>query len=127
LSNLNLTNPDDTFQWTNPKKLAEPNFNKLLNSYFGKISFWIDIKDNSGNVTSTEEISLIEIGFEPIDLLYTEISDLGHRINYYAKSRGFDNYEIRYEPKDSTSDQGEKRTLVGVQFMIKSLREMVAQ
>ena len=127
LSNLNLTNPDDTFQWTNPKKLAEPNFNKLLNSYFGTISFWIDIKDNSGNVTSTEEISLIEIGFEPIDLLYTEISDLGHRINYYAKSRGFDNYEIRYEPKDSTSDQGEKRTLVDVQFMIKSLREMVAQ
>ena len=126
ISNLELTDPNNTLHWTNPKKLSEPNFNKLLNSYFGTISFWIDIKDDSGNVTSTEEISLIDIGFEPIDLLYTEISEINHRINYHAKSRGFDNYEIRYEKKDSTSDQSEKRTLVDVQFMIKSLREMVA-
>jgi len=127
LSILELTNPDDTPQWTNPKKLGEPNFNKLLNSYFGTISFWIDVKDSSGNVIATEDIGLIEIGFEPIDLLYTELSDLDNRIHYYAKNRGFDNYHIRYERKNSTSDQSEQRTLVDVQFMLKALREMVAQ
>ena len=127
MSNLDLANPNDTIQWTNPKKLADPNFNELLNSYFGTILFWIDIKDSSGNVTATEEISLAEIGIEPIDLIYTEISDLHNKIDYYAKSRGFDNYDIRYERKDSTSDQSEKSTLVDVQFMIKALREIVAQ
>ena len=64
---------------------------------------------------------------EAIDLLYIENSELDKRLNYFAKSKGFNNYDIRYERKDSTSEQIEKRSLVDMQFLIKALREMMAQ
>ena len=125
--NLRLRGLDDTVPWTNPRKLAEPNINKLVKSYIGAVSFWIDLKDVSGNVTSTEELGLTELGLEAIDLLYIENSELDKRLNHFAKSKGFNNYDIRYERKDSTSEQVEKRSLVDMQFLIKALREMMAQ
>ncbi len=127
LENLKLQGTDDTIPWTNPRKLAEPNINKLIKTYIGNISFWIDLKDESGNVTSTEELGLTELGLEAIDLLYIENSELDARLHYYAKSRGFNNYDIRYEQKDSTPEQIEKRSLVDLQFLINALRQIMAQ
>ena len=49
------------------------------------ISFWLDFKDVSGNVTSTEELGLTDLRLEAIDLLYIENSELEARLNYYGK------------------------------------------
>ena len=129
LENLRLKDVHDSVPWESPRKIAEPNFSKLIELYIGEISFWIDLKDVSGNVTSTEELGLTELELEAIDLLYIKNSELEARLNYYSKKRGFTNYDIRYEQEGSSSspEQIEKRSLRDLQFLIKALHEMMAQ
>jgi CHRD domain len=127
LENLILRDTDDTVSWINPRKLVEPNLDKIIKSSIGAISFWIDLKDTSGNIISTEELGLGDLGLEAIDLIYIENSELDSRLNFYAKSRGFINYTIRYEREDSTPENIEKKSLTDLQFMINALRELVAQ
>jgi len=132
LKNLKLqgtdnNNNNNNVLWISPRRIAEPNINNLMKTYIGSISFWIDIKDDTGNVTSTEELGLTELGLEAIDLLYIENSELDARLHYFAKSRGFNNYDIRYAQNDSTPEQIEKRSLADLQFLIKALRQMMTQ
>ncbi len=127
LENLILRGTDNNIPWTSPRKLAEPNVNDLLKTYIGDVSFWIDFKDESGTVTTTKELSLKELDLEAIDLLYIENSELDARLHYFAKSRGFTNYYIRYEQKDLAPEQIEKRSLVDLQFLIKALRQTMIQ
>ena len=124
---LNLQDVKDSVPWTSPKKLAEPNFNKLVTSYLGDIRFWVDLRDTSGIVTSSEELGLNELGLEAIDLLYIENSELELRLNFYAKNRGFSNYSIRYEQEESSPAAIEKKSLRDLQLMIKALRGMLVQ
>jgi hypothetical protein len=127
LMDLSLKDINDSVPWESPRKLAEPNLSKLIKSYIGEISFWIDLRDESGNVSSTEEIGLTDLGLEAIDLLYIENSELEARLNYYGKRNGFINYIIRYEQEDSSSEQIERRSLRDLQFLINSLRGLMAQ
>ena len=127
LKNLRLRGIDDTIPWVNPRKLVEPNLDKIVKSSIGAISFWIDLKDISDNVTSTEELGLTDLGLDPIDLIYIENSELDARLNFYAKSKGFINYDIRYERNDSTPEQIERKSLTDLQFLINALRELVVQ
>ena len=128
LGTLRLQNIHDSAPLASPRKLAEPNLNKLIKSYIGGISFWLDLKDASGNVTSTEELGLTELGLEAIDLLYIGNSELEERINYYGKSRGFTNFDIRYEQEEEPSaEQMEKRSFRDLQFLIKAMRGLMTQ
>ena len=124
---LTLQEVHGNISWTSPRKLAEPNLNDLVKSYIGGTSFWLDVKDVSGNVTSTEKLGLSELGLEAIDLLYVENSEIESRLNYYAKSRGFNNYDIRFDDKKSPSEEIETISFTDVQFLIKNMRSLVAQ
>ena len=128
---LTLQDIHNIVPWVNPRQVAEPNFSKLLKSYMDEISFWLDLKDETGNITTTEEIGLIELGLETIDLLYIENSELEARLNYYGKMRGFSNFHIRYEREDPSpsfpTEEIERKSLSDVQFLIKALQGMVTQ
>ena len=127
LENLRLEDLNDSVPWESPRKLVEPNLSKLIESYIGEVSFWIDLKDESGTVTSTEELGLPDLGLEAIDLLYIDNPELEARLNYYGKRKGFTNYDIRYEQEDSSSEQIQKISLRDLEFLIKALRGLMFQ
>ena len=127
METLSLQDLHDNIPWTSPRKLAEPNFSKFIHTYLGDISFWLDLKDTSGNVISTEELGLSELGLEAIDLLYIENSEIEARINHYGQMKGIANFEIRYEQAEFSAEQLEKRSYGDLQFLMKSMRGLMAQ
>ena len=74
----------------------------------GKFNFGLNLKDASGNVTSSEELGLNELGLEAIDLLYIENSELEVRLNFYARSRGFSNYAFVMSRKNQVRGNRKK-------------------
>ena len=112
--------------WDNPRKVAEPNLNKLLETYYGDISFWVDVKDGTGNIVSEEEVKLQDFGLEVIDLLYMQDSELKIRLHYYGKTK-YPNksFDIRFDKK--TPSDTNKKSLPELKFLIRSLQEMVGQ
>ena len=111
MGNLNLQDLHEIIPWTSPRKLAEPNFSNLINTFIGDISFWLDVKDTSGNVILIEEVGLSELELDAIDLLYIESSEIEARINHYGQIKGLTNFEIRYEQAEFSAEQLEKKII----------------
>lgn len=134
LETLILRNIDDeNAPESNPRKVAEPNFGQLCESYIGDVSFWLEIKDETDNIISTEKLGLDELDLEALDLLYIQNSELEMRLKYYGKKRGHDKFDIRYEKsqpiedEEEDDDATETKSFSDLEFLIKSLQETIAQ
>jgi len=143
LSELNLLdiNDDSTIlPWKNPNMIAEPNLNKILKSYYGNILFWINLKDDKGNtILPSVEVTLSDLGLEPIDLLYIKETELKARLKYYGKTSNLldsnNNSPLVYycdvenfdkKPAEE-NDNLDKKSLTELRFMIKSLQNLIGQ
>ena len=130
LASLNLLDIDiDSKTWQNPRKIAEPNLNKILESYYEDILFWIDLKDDNGNITlSSLEVTLSDLELEPIDLLYIQEEELKRRLKYYGKTRSFECNVDNYNKKPSKDkDDINKKSFSELQLLIRSLQEIIGQ
>jgi hypothetical protein len=128
LENLTLRNIDENVSELNPRKIAEPNFAQLCDSYLGNVIFWLDVKDENDNIVSTEEVGLKALSLEALDLLYIQNSELEMRLKYYGKKRGYNKFDIRYEKSSSLEGEIlETKSFSDLHFLIKSLQETVSQ
>jgi hypothetical protein len=112
--------------WTNPRKAAEPNLNQILESYYGDIIFWIDLKDIEGNTVFVDkEVKLSDLELEPMDLLYIEEAELKARLMYFGKAIAFDCNIDNYNLKPAKYENDiTKKSLSEMQFLIRSLQEI---
>jgi hypothetical protein len=131
LQTLTFRNIEDTAPETNPRKVAEPIFGKLCESHMADVSFWLDVRDESGNIVSTERVGLAELELAALDLLYIQNSELETRLKYYGKTRGYAKFDIRYEKPTSIEEDDNNNTqtksFTDLQFLIKALQETIAQ
>ena len=145
LNELNLRDINDNSSTTtttsltmNPNVIAEPNLNKILKSFYGDILFWIDLKDNKGNIIlPSVEVTLPALGLEPIDLLYIKEVELKARLKYYGKTSNLltnDNSVVYYCDVDNfdkkpSSESGDidKKSFSELQFLVSSLQNMMGQ
>jgi hypothetical protein len=132
---------------TTPRIIGEPNLNRILESYYGDVKFFIDVKSEDGATTSEHLLGLSDIGIGAIDLLYAPripveedkpdkergyyiYPDLERRLEYYAKERWKNNFaRIRYKrtaPIEDDPDQDIK-SLSDIKFLLEPLRIMIAQ
>jgi hypothetical protein len=130
LETLILRNIDENTPESNPRKVAEPNFGKLCESYIGDVSFWLDVKDKTDNIVSTEKLGLDDLQLQALDLLYIQNSELEMRLKYCGKKRGHNKFDIRYEKSSSIEDDEETtetKSFSDLQFLIKALQETIVQ
>jgi hypothetical protein len=126
LENLTLRDVHEDIPWENPRQLAEPQLGKLLESYIGEVSLWIDVKDESNNIISTQKVELTDLGLRALDLVYISHSELEIRLKYYGMTRGYAKFDIRYEA-NGPSENLETKSYADLELLIKVLRELIAQ
>jgi len=128
LETLTLLDIDENVPESNPRKVVEPNLGELCESYIGNVSFWLDVKDETDNIVSTEKFGLNELQLGALDLLYIQRSELERRLKYYGKKRGHTKFDLHYEKSPIEDEETlETKSFSDLELLLKALQETISQ